>query len=73
MENYIVRIYRRDDVDPDNVIGICESVERQRRATCKSIARLVSLLSPARAVPVEDQEIAEPSPQVVSDKIPMAD
>jgi len=45
MENYIVRIYRRDDSDPDAVMGVVESVEDDRQQTFDSIEQLSSLLA----------------------------
>jgi len=45
MENYIVRIYRRDDDDPDAVMGVVESVEHDRQQTFDSIEALSSLLA----------------------------
>ena len=47
MENYIVRIYRRDDADPNKLVGVCESVEQDTRDTFKTLGRLMSLISPS--------------------------
>jgi hypothetical protein len=46
MENYIVRIYRRDPNDPRNVLGILESVELETRQSFSTIGALQSLLVP---------------------------
>jgi hypothetical protein len=45
MENYIVRIYRRDDADPNKVCGIFESVEHQTESTFNNLSSLISLLA----------------------------
>lgn len=45
MENYIVRIYRRDDNDPENVVGMLESVETQKQQPFHSLVTLTRLLS----------------------------
>ena len=45
MENYIVRIYRRDASDPHKVAGVFESVERETEDTFTHLASLVSLLA----------------------------
>ena len=50
MENYIVRIYRRDCVDPNKLVGVCESVEQETRETFNTLGSLMSLISFARIV-----------------------
>ena len=45
MENYIVRIYRRDEVDPHKVAGVFESVEQETENTFTNLNSLVSLLA----------------------------
>ncbi len=45
MENYIVRIYRRDQKDPDKVHGLLESVERETQQPFQTITALQSLLT----------------------------
>ena len=45
MENYIVRIYRRDCSNPEKVTGMLESVEQETRQPFHSIGALRSLLS----------------------------
>ena len=44
MENYIVRIYRRDKKDRTKVTGIVESVERDTRHTFHTLNSLRSVL-----------------------------
>ncbi len=46
MENYIVRIYRRDEDDPEKVTGMLESVEYETRQSFHSINALQALLTP---------------------------
>ena len=72
MENYIVRVYRRDDRDPNKMAGVFESVENETRNTFTSLDNLVALLSPsrllnARTAPTEDGDKPMPSPATVSD------
>jgi hypothetical protein len=45
MENYIVRIYRRDAADPHKVAGVFESVEQETENTFTNLNSLVSLLA----------------------------
>lgn len=44
MENYIVRIYRRDRTDPQSVNGVLESVERETRQAFADLDTLSMLL-----------------------------
>ena len=48
MENYIVRIYRRDETDPEKMAGTFESVEKETRKAFTSLDTLVDLLTPKR-------------------------
>lgn len=45
MENYIVRIYRRDTDHPDDVVGTVECVETQIKRPFHGIRKLGGLLS----------------------------
>ena len=45
MENYIVRIYRRDATDPRKVAGVFESVEQETEKSFTHLNSLVSLLA----------------------------
>jgi len=45
MENYIVRIYRRDEQNPDDVIGMVERVELDDRHPFHSLSELCKILS----------------------------
>lgn len=44
MENYIVRIYRRDENDRGKVTGVIESVEQQTTQTFHTLNNLRSVL-----------------------------
>jgi len=46
MENYIVRIYHRDEYDPGKVTGMLESVEQETQQAFHNISALQSLLNP---------------------------
>ena len=74
MENYIVRIYRRDDADPNKLVGVCESVEQDTRDTFKTLGRLMSLISPARVVQdKKNEQLGGDLSETASEKISMAD
>lgn len=45
MENYIVRIYRRDAADPSKIAGVFESVEQETENTFSNLGSLMSLLA----------------------------
>lgn len=49
MENYIVRIYRRSNCDPNEVVGQIECVESAETLPFKGMAELVEILSTPRA------------------------
>ncbi len=46
MENYIVRIYYRDEYDSGKVTGMLESVELETQQAFNNISALQSLLNP---------------------------
>ncbi len=65
MENYIVRIYRRDETDPHKVAGVFESVEQETENSFTHLSSLVSLLAtecPDREMVDEEPLIASPRP-----------
>ena len=45
MENYIVRVYRRDVKNTFAVTGVVENVEREEKAVFHSLEELCSILS----------------------------
>jgi hypothetical protein len=45
VENYIVRIYRRDSSDSENVVGMLENVETQRQQPFHNLVTLTKLLT----------------------------
>ena len=73
MENYIVRIYRRDAGDPTKLVGVCESVERETRDTFKTLGKLMSLISPARSVDADTPMVEDDSAESSSKTISLAD
>ncbi len=44
LENYIIRIFRRDEEDPARVAGLLESVERETRYSFQTWDELRDLL-----------------------------
>ncbi len=73
MENYIVRIYRRDSIDPDKVAGVFESVENETSSAFTSLSNIVELLSPKCGdrtcgdEPGNHQPVQLPEPATLSD------
>ena len=45
MENYIVRIYRRNESDPQQIAGMLENVEKSENTAFKSFEELMQLMS----------------------------
>ena len=66
MENYIVRIYRRDEQNPDDVIGMVERVEWDDRQPFHGLSELCEILSlrPAGATRTEMHISRKPSASV---------
>lgn len=67
MENYIVRIYRRDEEDCGKVTGVIESVEHDTRHTFHTLNSLRSILMQAsnrdgRNTVSTDNNSLEPQP-----------
>jgi hypothetical protein len=52
VENYIVRIYRRDQDNPEQVTGILESVEQETRQTFHTLKTLHAFLQECPLTPV---------------------
>jgi len=44
LENYIVRIYRRDQDRPDEIAGLVELVEAQKKQSFKNMDELSQIL-----------------------------
>ena len=45
MENYIVRIYRRDSDQPDSIVGLVESVETGEIQSFHSVSELTEIIA----------------------------
>jgi hypothetical protein len=45
MENYIVRIYRRDECQPDNIAGLVETAETGATQPFHSLSELTMILA----------------------------
>lgn len=73
MENYIVRICRRDDADPNKLTGVFESVERETRDTFKTVGRLMSLISPQTAVADDDATVDDSIPEIRRKAVSLSD
>ncbi len=45
MDNYIIRIYRRDPADPQKIAGIAEAVETEKKRAFSTSGELVNILN----------------------------
>ena len=45
MESYIVRLYRRDATNPENLVGLIETVGVEKTRSFHTVAELVAILS----------------------------
>jgi hypothetical protein len=54
MQNYIVRIYRRDELDPDGVTGLVEAVETGAIQPFSTLSELATLLAGTSTVMEEN-------------------
>ena len=61
VENYIIRIYRRDASDPDSLSGLLESVERETRHSFQTLKELRELLAPANEPKRPEIEVTQTS------------
>jgi hypothetical protein len=58
MDNYIVRIYRRNEEGPQDVAGLVEKVEDQRSMNFRSSSELLEIL---KGAPVKQDKREEKS------------
>lgn len=47
MDSYVIRIYRRDENEPKNVVGVVEFVEQEKTKSFAGIDELVQMLTKA--------------------------
>jgi hypothetical protein len=56
LENYIVRIYRRDQDRPDEIAGLVELVEAEKKQAFKNMDELSQILcSPVKKRPPKEK------------------
>lgn len=55
MENYIVRVYRRDEFDADGLAGLVEIVETGEKRRFHSLGELMAVLQESTQARVCDQ------------------
>ena len=72
MENYIVRVYRREEGDPEAVVGVLENVETRQRQVFHSLPGLCGMLAchppcAAPAPPDGTQPSAPHAPEPLAD------
>jgi len=49
VDNYIIRIYRRDPRDPQKIVGMAESVERDEKRNFTDFGQLQEFIGMGRA------------------------
>lgn len=57
MENYIVRVYRRDRRNTHGVVGLVENVENEEKLVFHSLEELCSILSICPSRPDVEQQV----------------
>jgi hypothetical protein len=57
VENYILRIYRRDEHYPDRVIGVVEDVENGERLPFRNLGELITILAEREFLVSESEEL----------------
>ncbi|GEM_PF-1762179 len=72
MENYIVRVYRREEGDPEAVVGVLENVETRQQRVFHSLRGLCGMLAcqPPSAAPASPDGTQAPDPRTPE---PLAD
>ncbi len=58
MENYIVRIYRRDEYQPGSLVGLVELVETGETQRFRTLSELTSIFAKTPAM-MEEQAAGE--------------
>ena len=53
VENYILRIYRREEHHPDRVVGIVEDVENGETVSFRSLSQLMAFLAKHHSLDIE--------------------
>lgn len=56
MDNYIIRIYRRDPSDPRKIVGMAESVERDEKRNFTDFGQLQEFIGTGRTVEDSEQQ-----------------
>lgn len=59
MENYILRIYRRDERYPERVVGVVEDVETGERLPFRNLSELITILSERQYMGTESRELEQ--------------
>ena len=55
-ENYIVRIYRRDEINADNVAGVVEDIGARGKRVFENFDELLDILRSPEKRPAEREE-----------------
>ncbi len=50
MDSYIVRLYRRDTENPENLVGLVETVGEEGKRSFHTVGELVAILSEPHAL-----------------------
>ena len=57
MENYILRIYRREEHHPERVVGIVEDVENGETVSFRSLTQLMAILAKHHSLDIETETL----------------
>jgi hypothetical protein len=62
MESYIVRLYRRDTTNPENLVGLIETVGLDKTRSFHTVNELVAILSEPHTL---DRTVSQPVLRVI--------
>ena len=57
VENYILRIYRRDEQDRDRIVGVVEDVENGETTSFRNFSQLIEVVAKRHPVDIESEEL----------------
>ena len=57
MKNYVIRVYRQDEEDQNQVVGIVEHIEENKQSSFSSMDELIKIL--CKQKPIGQQQIDE--------------
>ena len=57
MKNFVIRVYRQDEEDQNQVVGVVESIEENKQSSFSNMEELIQIL--CKQQPIGQQEIDE--------------